>query len=92
MLVRTAESVMTTSFIFLMPLTFASNIFVDLATMPGWLRAAVSVNPVTHLANASRALMHGQPAAADVVKVLIASAVIVLVSSPVAMRLYRRER
>ena len=30
MLVRTPESVMTTSFIFLMPLTFASNIFVEL--------------------------------------------------------------
>ena len=37
MLVRTPESVMTTSFVFLMPLTFASDIFVDLSTMPGWL-------------------------------------------------------
>ena len=34
MLVRSAESVMTTSFVFLMPLTLASNIFVDLKTMP----------------------------------------------------------
>ena len=34
MLVRTPESVMTTSFVFLMPLTFASNIFVELSTMP----------------------------------------------------------
>src|SRR5215204_5370507 len=40
MLVRTPESVMTTSFVFLMPLTFASDIFVGLDTMPGWLRAA----------------------------------------------------
>jgi ABC-2 type transport system permease protein len=92
MLVRTPESVMTTSFIFLMPLTFASNIFVNLETMPGWLRAIVAWNPVTHLANASRALMHGQEAGADVVKVLIASAIIVLVASPIAMRLYHRER
>jgi hypothetical protein len=36
--------------------------------------------------------MHGQDAGADVVKVLIASAVIVLVASPIAMRLYHRER
>jgi ABC-2 type transport system permease protein len=92
MLVRTPESVMTTSFIFLMPLTFASNIFVELSTMPAWLQEVVGRNPVTYLANASRALMHGQPAGTDVVWVLVASAVIVLVASPVAMRMYRKER
>jgi ABC-2 type transport system permease protein len=92
MLVRTPESVMTTSFIFLMPLTFASNIFVKLETMPGWLQAVVGRNPVTHLANASRKLMHGQPAGTDVAWVLAASAVIVLAASPVAIRMYRKER
>jgi len=92
MLVRTPESVMTTSFIFLMPLTFASNIFVQLGTMPAWLQAVVSRNPVTHLANASRDLMHGQPAGTDVMWVLAASAVIVLMAAPIAMRMYRKER
>jgi ABC-2 type transport system permease protein len=92
MLVRTPESVMTTSFIFLMPLTFASNIFVELKTMPGWLQAVVGRNPVTHLANASRGLMHGQPVGSDVAWVLAASAVIVLVAAPIAMRMYRKER
>jgi ABC-2 type transport system permease protein len=92
MLVRTPESVMTTSFIFLMPLTFASDIFVDLSTMPGWLQAVVGRNPVTYLASASRGLMHGQAALADVGWVLAASVVIVLLASPVAMGLYRKER
>jgi ABC-2 type transport system permease protein len=92
MLVRTPESVMTTSFVFLMPLTFASNIFVADSTMPGWLRAAVIRNPVTRLANASRGLMHGEPVFADVAWVLVASALIVMVASPIAMRLYRKER
>jgi len=92
MLVRTPESVMTTSFIFLMPLTFASDIFVNLSTMPPWLQAFVGRNPVTYLASASRKLMHGQPALGDVAWVLIASAVIVLIASPIAMRLYRKER
>jgi ABC-2 type transport system permease protein len=36
--------------------------------------------------------MHGEPAGRDVMWVLIASAVIVLVASPIAMRLYRKER
>jgi ABC-2 type transport system permease protein len=92
MLVRTPESVMTTSFIFLMPLTFASNIFVELSTMPGWLQAVVGRNPVTHLADASRKLMHGEPAGSHVLWVLAASALIVLVAAPLAMRMYRKER
>jgi ABC-2 type transport system permease protein len=92
MLVRTPESVMTTSFVFLMPLTFASDIFVNLNTMPGWLQEVVGRNPVTHLANASRALMHGQPAGTAVFWVLLASGLIVLVAAPIAMRMYRKER
>ena len=92
MLVRTPESVMTTSFIFLMPLTFASDIFVQLNTMPGWLQEVVGRNPVTHLANASRKLMHGEAAGTDVAWVLLASAAIVLIAAPVAMRMYRKER
>jgi ABC-2 type transport system permease protein len=92
MLVKSPESVMTTSFVFLMPLTFASDIFVDLSTMPGWLQEVVGRNPVTLLARASRGLMHGTAAAGDVLAVLLASAVIVLIAAPIAMRLYRKER
>jgi daunorubicin/doxorubicin transport system permease protein len=92
MKVKSPESVMTTSFVFLMPLTFASNIFVGLETMPAWLRAVVRHNPVTHLSNASRGLMHGKDVAADVVWVLAASAAIVLVAAPIALRMYHKER
>jgi ABC-2 type transport system permease protein len=92
MLVRTPESVMTTSFIFLMPLTFASDIFVRLDTMPGWLQEVVGRNPVTQLANASRQLMHREAAGSAVFWVLIASALIVMVAAPIAMRMYRKER
>jgi ABC-2 type transport system permease protein len=92
MLVKTPESVMTTSFLFLMPLTFASDIFVKKATMPGWLQAIVGHNPVTHLATASRGLMHGQDVAGDVLWVLAASACVVAVAAPIAMRMYHRER
>jgi len=91
-LVRTPESVMTSSFLFLFPLTFVSNIFVDPATMPGWLQAVVAVNPVTHLANASRGLMHGGVAAGDIVWVLVASVIVTAVFAPIAMRMYYRER
>ena len=92
MLVKSPESVMTSSFLLLFPLTMGSNIFVDPRTMPGWLRAVVSVNPVSHLANASRGLMHGNLNGADVVYVLVSTAVITAVFAPIAMRMYHRER
>lgn len=92
MKLKTPESVMTTSFVFLMPVTFASNIFVDLKTMPSWLQAVVRHNPVTHLADASRGLMHGTDVTSEVTWVLVASGLIVAVSAPIAMRMYHKER
>lgn len=92
MKVKTPESVMTTSFLFLFPLTMVSNIFVDPATMPGWLQAVVAVNPVTHLVDASRGLMHGGVRLASVGWVFLASAVVVAIFGPLAMRMYRSER
>lgn len=92
MLVKSPESVMTSSFLLLFPLTMASNIFVDPRTMPSLLQRVVSVNPVTHLANASRGLMHGNPATTDVLWVLIASAVITAIFAPIALRMYYKER
>jgi ABC-2 type transport system permease protein len=92
MMVKTPESVMTTSYIFSMPITFASNIFVEPKTMPGWLQVIVQINPVSHLTSASRGLMHGTDVGADIVWTLATSAVIVGISAPIAMRMYRQER
>jgi len=92
MLVKSPESVMTSSFLLLFPLTMGSNIFVDPKTMPSVLQKVVAVNPVTHLANASRGLMHGEAAGASVMWVLVASAVITAVFAPIAMMMYHKER
>lgn len=92
MMVKTPESVMTTGMLFLFPLAFVSNIFVDPATMPGWLQVAVELNPVTRLVNASRGLMHGQDVAGEVVWVLVASAILCAVFVPISLRMYHRER
>jgi ABC-2 type transport system permease protein len=92
MLVKSPESVMTSSFLLLFPLTMASNIFVDPRTMPRLLQVLVSVNPVSHLATASRGLMHGDVRMSDVVYVLVATVVITAIFAPIAMRMYHRER
>lgn len=92
LLVDTPESVMTISFPLLFPLTFVSNIFVDPATMLTWLQTVVSANPVTHLVDASRGLMPGGVALADVTWVLVASALIIVVFAPLSLHLYHKER
>jgi ABC-2 type transport system permease protein len=88
----TPDAVMQTSMTVLFPLTFASNVFVDPDTMPGWVQAFVNVNPVSHLASAARGLMHGGVVAGDVGWVLLWSAAIVAVFAPLTMRLYNAER
>jgi ABC-2 type transport system permease protein len=89
---QTAESVMQMSMTILFPLTFASNVFVDPATMPGWVQGFVKVNPITHLTDASRALIHGTEIGSSVLWVLLWSAGLVLVFAPMAMRAYNAER
>jgi ABC-2 type transport system permease protein len=88
---RSAQAVTAISFAVQLPLTFASNVFVSPATMPGWLRAFVNVNPVSHLVTAERALMNGTPAAGQVGWVLLASAVLMAIFGPLTMRLYRAD-
>ncbi|WP_224449035.1 ABC transporter permease [Haloprofundus salilacus] len=90
--VENPESVMTTSFLLLFPVTFVSNIFVDPVTMPGWLQTVVRLNPVTHLVDAARGLMHGNVAIGDVTWVLVASVIIVAVFAPLSLRMYHKER
>jgi ABC-2 type transport system permease protein len=89
---QTPESVMQMSMTILFPLTFASNVFVDPSTMPGWVQAFVDVNPITHLTTAARGLVHGSVEASDIGWVLLWSAGLVAVFAPLTMRLYNKER
>jgi len=88
----TPEAVMQVSMTVLFPLTFASNVFVDPATMPGWVRAFVDVNPVSHLTTAARGLMHGTGETEAIAWVLVWSAALVAVFAPLTMRKYNAER
>jgi len=85
---RTPESVMQTSITVLFPLVFATNIFVQTDTMPGWLQAIVKVNPISQVVDAVRGLMQGDAQASDIGWALLSCAVIVAVFAPITMRLY----
>ena len=76
---------------------FASSVFVPTETLPGWLRAFADHQPVTRTANAVRGLMLGEGAlaptqtlAGEVTAAVIWAIAIVVVTAPLAVRLYRR--
>ena len=89
LLLRTPQAVTSLSMFVMLPLTFASNIFVDPKTMPGWLETVVGLNPITHLTTAVRAAMQGTLTSGQTGVVLLWCAGLVGVFAPVTMRLYR---
>jgi ABC-2 type transport system permease protein len=91
LLIRTPTTVMTVGFSFLFPLVFASNIMVDPATMPGWLRAFVEVNPVSLVTSAIRGAMGGGASPGQIALALLAPAILTALLAPVTLRLYRRQ-
>ncbi len=90
LLMRSPGAVMNAGFTALFPLTFLSNVFVEPRTLPGWLEAFVDANPITHLVTASRGLMEGDVAAAEIAVVLATAAGLTLVFAPLTTWLYRR--
>jgi len=91
LLIRTPTTVMTVGFTFLFPIVFASNIMVDPATMPAWLRAFVDVNPVSLMTTAMRGLMGGTATFGDVALALAAPVALTVLLAPVTLWLYRRQ-
>jgi ABC-2 type transport system permease protein len=88
------ESVQSFGLIWLFPLTFVSSAFVPIATMPGWLQAFASHQPVTYTINAMRAMALGGPLEPtlwpNLWRSLIWLAGIFIVFVPLAVRAYRR--
>ncbi|GAA4831525.1 ABC transporter permease [Actinomycetospora corticicola] len=90
MVVREPRSVQGLSATIMLPLTFASSVFVPTSTMPGWLQGFVAINPVSRSADAVRALLDGAPAGGAAAISLLTSAVVVVIFAPLAVTLYRR--
>ncbi|MDN3017803.1 ABC transporter permease [Paenibacillus sp. BSR1-1] len=87
---RTASSVQGISMLALFPLTFLSNAFVPVNTMPDWLQWFVKMNPLSHLITAVRDLVNNTIIGSDFVISLIGAAVIVAIFAPITVRAYMR--
>jgi len=87
---RSARAVQGISMMILFPLTFLSNAFVPVTTLPGWLAAFVKVNPVSHLVSATRDLANNGVISSQAGWTLVAGLAVIAVFAPLSIRSYRR--
>ncbi|PPK63541.1 ABC transporter permease [Actinokineospora auranticolor] len=90
MLVKSPQAVPGTLVAFMFPLTFGSNAFVPADTLPGWLKAWVDINPVTHLTDAGRGLLLGGEWVGSAAIAFAWAIGIAAVFLPLALRGYRK--
>jgi ABC transporter DrrB family efflux protein len=88
--VRNVEAATLAGFLLTFPLVFASSAFTSPATMPSWLRTFADQQPVTHVANALRALLHGGPAGPAVIQTLAWSGGILIVAAALSTWRFRK--
>ncbi len=87
---RSASSVQGISFLILFPLTFLSNAFVPVSTLPGWLQTFVNANPISHLISAVRQFANLGTIGSDFWLSLAGAAVVVAIFAPLTVRAYMR--
>jgi ABC-2 type transport system permease protein len=75
----------------LWPLAFVSSVFVPTASMPGWLQAFASNQPITHAVEAVRALLLGEPVGNHAWTTVLWCTGMTAVSVVIAGTLFRRK-
>ncbi|MWB99831.1 ABC transporter permease [Agromyces seonyuensis] len=88
---RTASSVQGISMLVLFPLTFLSNAYVPVDSLPGPLAWFASINPISHLVTAVRDLANDGTIGGDLWMSLVGAVVIVAVFAPLTVRAYMRK-
>jgi len=89
-LARSAQGVQGFSMLILFPMTFMSNAFVPVRTLPAGLATFVKINPVSHLVSATRDLANHGTISAEVGWTLLAAVVVIAIFAPLSVRSYKR--
>ena len=88
---RSAQAVSGISMMIMFPLTFLSNAFVPVDTLPPALAAFVRINPVSHVVSAARDLANNGAVTAEVGWALFGCAVVIAVFAPLSVWSYQRK-
>ena len=87
---RSARSVQGISMMILFPLTFLSNAFVPVSTLPDAMQTFVNINPVSHLVSATRDLANHATVSGEVGWTVLAGLITMAIFAPLAVRGYKR--
>lgn len=87
---KSAQAVQGFSMMILFPLTFLSNAFVPVDTLPDGLAAFVKVNPVSHLVTAARDLANDGQVTGEVWWTILAGLVVIAIFAPLSVRAYKK--
>jgi ABC-2 type transport system permease protein len=71
-------------------LMFASSAYVPTASLPGWLQAVSKVNPLSYTVDAARGFALGNPSTSALIKSIVISAVLAIISIAGATTAYKR--
>lgn len=90
--VKSPESASMGGIVWIFPLTFLSNGFVPMQTLPGWLQGIVKYSPVTSMNDAMRALFygHGREIFGPLLQSVAWMAAIVVVFLTLGVRQYKK--
>lgn len=88
---RSASTVQGISMVILFPLTFLSNAFVPVETLPSALKWFVKFNPVSHLVTAIRELLNDNKIGVDFWLTIGGGIAILLIFVPLTVRAYMRK-
>src|SRR5918992_196113 len=91
LLMRAPNAVSSAGSMALFPLVFLSNVFVEPATLPGWLEGFVDVSPISHLVTAARGLVDGTVPGLELTVSLGTAALLTAVFAPLTTYLYGRK-
>lgn len=87
---KSAQAVQGMSMMILFPLTFLSNAFVSVDTLPNWLATFVKFNPVSHLVTAARDLANDGQVTNQVWLTLLAGVIVIAIFAPLSVRSYKK--
>src|SRR5262249_52407507 len=86
---RSAKTVQGFSMMILFPLTFLSNAFVPVRTLPGPLATFLNINRAWHLGSAPRDLANQGAVGGQVGVTLLAGLVVIAIFAPLSVRSYK---
>ena len=90
LLVKNAELIGSLSMIIILVMTFLSNAFIPIRTLPLFLQSIVQLNPVTITISAIRAIMKTGYWNTEATLVIISGIIIIAIFMPLSLMVYRK--